>query len=219
MRKGNYLKISNEVITNKRIQPVFPSPEQKENEPPSVWFEQINNNKVENYVDINDFDLQNKEPNNLDIKYKTDEYVNHVGINDLNLQNKEPNKLGMKWTTVEYVNPTDPRVWGPAFWFTLHNGSVNYPIKASPIWAERMKGFILGMPVMIPCEKCRDHATSHIEENYFRLNEIVSGREQLFNFFVSFHNYVNERYNKPKMSIEDAYSLYTSGVNVTKLEY
>lgn len=189
MPKGNYKIISNEVIQNKRIQPVFPSPEQKENQPPSVWFEQINNNKVE------------------------------VEINDLDLQKKEPNKLDMKWTTVEYANPSDPRVWGPAFWFTLHNGSVNYPIKASPIWAERMKGFILGIPVMIPCEKCRDHATSHIEANYFRLNEIVSGREQLFNFFVSFHNYVNERYNKPIMSFEDAYSLYTSSVNVTKLEY
>jgi len=191
MRKGKYQKISNEVITNKRIQSVFPSPEQKENKPPSVWFEQINNNKVENYVDIN----------------------------DLNLQNKELNKLDMKWSTVEYANPRDPRVWGPAFWFTLHNGSVNYPIKASPIWAERMKGFILGMPVMIPCEKCRDHATSHIEANYYRLNEIVSGREQLFNFFVSFHNYVNERYDKPIMSNKDAYDLYTSSVNVTKLEY
>ena len=192
MRRGNYQIISIDVNTDKRIQPVFPSPEQKENQPPSVWFEQINNNdKVENYVDINDFDLQKK----------------------------EPNKLDMIWTTVEYANPRDPRVWGPAFWFTLHNGSVNYPIKASPICAERMKGFILGMPIMIPCEKCQDHATSHIEANYWRLNEIVSGREKLFNFFVSFHNYVNERSDKPKMSNEEAYSLYTNGVNVTKLEY
>ena len=191
MRRGCYQIISNDVYTNKRIQTVFPSPEEKKNQLPSVWFEQINNNKVENYVDKNDLDLQKK----------------------------KPNKLDMKWTTVEYVNPSDPRVWGPAFWFTLHNGAVNYPIKASPICAERMKGFILGMPVMIPCEKCQDHATSHIEANYYRLNEIVSGREQLFNFFVSFHNYVNERYDKPKMSNEDAYALYTSGVNVTKLEY
>lgn len=191
MRKGCYQIIPNDVYTNKRIQPVFPSPEEKKNQLPSVWFEQINNNKVENYVDENDLDLEKK----------------------------KPNKLNMKWKTVEYANPTDPRVWGPAFWFTLHNGSVNYPIKASPTWKDRMKGFILGIPVMIPCEKCRDDATSHIEANCHRLNEIVSGREQLFNFFVSFHNYVNERYDKPKMSNEDAYDLYTSGVNVTKLEY
>jgi len=191
MPRGCYQIISNDVNTNKRIQSVFPSPEEKKNQLPSVWFEQINNNnnnnnKVENYVD---------------------------------LQKEESVKLDMKWTTVEYANPIDPRVWGPAFWFTLHNGAARYPIKASPICAERMKGFILGMPIMIPCEKCQDHATSHIEANYGRLDKIVSGREQLFNFFVSFHNYVNERYNKPIMSNEDAYALYTSGVNVTKLEY
>ena len=189
MRRGCYQIISNDVNTNKRIQSVFPSPEEKKNQLPNVWFEQINNNKVENYVDINDS------------------------------QKEEPVKLDMKWTTVEYANPSDPSVWGPAFWFTLHNGAARYPIKASLICAERMKGFILGMPVMIPCEKCQDHATSYIEANYCRLDEIVSGREQLFNFFVSFHNYVNERYNKPIMSNEDAYALYTSNVNVTKLEY
>ncbi|NDC31406.1 MAG: hypothetical protein EBZ58_10820 [Bacteroidetes bacterium] len=134
-------------------------------------------------------------------------------------QNKETNKLDMKWNTIQYANSGNPQVWGPAFWFTLHNGAVRYPIKASSICAERMKGFILGMPVMIPCEKCQDHATSHIEQNYHRLDEIVSGREQLFNFFVSFHNYVNRRYDKPEMSNEDAYALYTGEANVTKLEY
>ena len=198
MPRGNYQKISNDLNINKRIQPVFPSPEEKEKQLPSVWFEQINNNtKVENYVDTDKLDMKCT---------KVENYV-------------DTNKLDMKWTTVEYANPSDPSVWGPAFWFTLHNGSVNYPIKASPICAERMKGFILGMPVMIPCEKCQDHATSYIEANYFRLDEIVSGREQLFNFFVSFHNHVNELYNKPIMSNKDAYALYTSGVNVTKLEY
>ena len=198
MPRGNYQKISNVLNTNKRIQPVFPTPEEKEKQLPSVWFEQINNNtKAENYVDTNKLDM------------KCTKVKNYV----------DTNKLDMKWTTVEYANPSDPRIWGPAFWFTLHNGAIRYPIKASPICAERMKGFILGMPVMIPCEKCQDHATSYIEANYCKLDEIVSGREQLFNFFVSFHNNVNERYNKPIMSNEDAYSLYTSGVNVTKLEY
>ena len=133
-------------------------------------------------------------------------------------KNDSPN-INMKWTTLQYANSSDPNVWGPSFWFTLHNGAARYPIKASPICAERMKGFIMGMPVMIPCEKCQDHATAHIEQNYHRMNEIVSGREQLFNFFVSFHNYVNKRYGKPEMDYKKAYDLYTSSTNVTKLTY
>jgi hypothetical protein len=128
-------------------------------------------------------------------------------------------KMDMKWETVHYVNSKDPRVWGPAFWFTLHNGAASYPEKASPVCANHMKGFILGMPFMIPCDKCHDHARAHIEENYHRLDEIVSGKKHLFNFFVSFHNYVNKRYGKPEMSNEDAYALYNGNTTVTKLTY
>jgi hypothetical protein len=131
----------------------------------------------------------------------------------------DPVKLDMKWDTIQYANSGDPNVWGPAFWFILHNSAARYPFKASPLCAERMKGFILGMEVMIPCEKCADHATAYIEKNWYRMDEIVSGRKQLFSFFHSFHNYVNKRYGKPEMSIEDAYALYTGRTNVTKLTY
>jgi len=119
----------------------------------------------------------------------------------------------------QMTNPGDPQVWGPAFWFTLHNGAMKYPEKASPICAERMKGFIIGIPVMIPCEKCADHASAHIESNWNNMDRIVSGKMQLFNFFVDFHNYVNKRYGKPEMNYEDAYKMYSSGVNITKFSY
>jgi hypothetical protein len=128
-------------------------------------------------------------------------------------------QLNMKWSTFKYASSSNPEVWGPAFWFTLHNGAVNYPLQASPITSERMKNYILGMPVMIPCETCKEHATSHIEANYNKLDDICSGRMKLFNFFVDFHNLVNKRYGKPIMSYEDAYKLYTGGVTLLKLSY
>lgn len=132
---------------------------------------------------------------------------------------KPTQTVDMIWNTIKEPNTGDPHIWGPSFWFTLHNGAVRYPIKASSICAEMMKGFILGMPVMIPCEKCQDHATAHIEANWHRLDEIVSGRDKLFNFFVDFHNRVNRRYNKPEMSYQDAYKIYTGRVNVKQLTY
>ena len=135
------------------------------------------------------------------------------------LVEQPPVKMNMKCTTLQNANSKHPDVWGPAFWFSLHNGASVYPVKATPICAERMKGCIIGIPIMIPCEKCQDHATAYIEQNYHHLNEIVSCRQNLFNFFVSFHNYVNERYGKPQMGYEEAYDLYTGGVNVTKFSY
>ena len=127
--------------------------------------------------------------------------------------------LNMKWETLQYEDSGNPEVWGPCFWFILHNSSVRYPEKATNIWKERMKGFILGIPVMLPCEKCAIHATAYIEKNKEKLDQIVSNRENLFNFFVDFHNHVNRRHGKPEMSYKNAYNLYTRKTNVSKLVY
>jgi hypothetical protein len=130
-------------------------------------------------------------------------------------QNKPTTTLEYK--TLSYANSGNPEVWGPAFWFSLHNGALRYPKQASPIWKERMKHFIMGIPVMVPCEKCADHATAHLEDNWSNMDNIVSGRDNLFKFFWEFHNFVNQRLGKPQMSLEDAYKLYGGNIKVTKL--
>lgn len=131
----------------------------------------------------------------------------------------DPPTIDMKWENIQYANTSDPEVWGPSFWFTLHNGSSRYPLKPSPICKERMRGFIMGMSMMIPCEICSDHANAHIESNWENMDKIVSSRDELFKFFWEFHNKVNKRYNKPEMSLEDAKKLYTGRANVSKLTY
>ena len=100
-------------------------------------------------------------------------------------------------------DPTD--YWGPQLWFTLHNSAKHYPIYASPLYAERMKQFILALPVIIPCESCREHAMDYIDGYRDQLDIICSCRESLFNFFVDFHNYVNERKGKKIYSYEEAW--------------
>ena len=72
----------------------------------------------------------------------------------------EGKPLKLNYVTLEYANSGNPEVWGPAFWFSLHNGALRYPVNAAPLWRQRMKHFILGIPVMVPCEKCSDHATA-----------------------------------------------------------
>jgi hypothetical protein len=70
--------------------------------------------------------------------------MNYSFIKDVyNLPNPT---LKLKWSSKQYTNAQDPEVWGAAFWFSIHNGCVTYPLKASKIVAERMKGFILGLP-------------------------------------------------------------------------
>jgi len=125
--------------------------------------------------------------------------------------------LHMDYVVVE-AGSGNPEVWGPAFWFSLHNGAHKYPIKATPMWKDRMKHFILGIPVMVPCEKCSIHATAYIEKNYDQLDTVVEGRMALFEFFHTFHNYVNKRLKKPEMSLQDAYYRHSIPTKTTKLK-
>lgn len=123
----------------------------------------------------------------------------------------------LKYILMENENSGNPEVWGPAFWFSLHNGSLRYPENPSPLWKERMKYFILGIPVMLPCEKCADHATSYIE-SHKNLDSVVKDKDSLFSFFCEFHNFVNKRLNKKEFPVSEAYKLYTNNFNVTKLK-
>ena len=127
--------------------------------------------------------------------------------------------LNMQWESVTNGSLVDPKIWGPSFWFSLHNGSLRYPQKASKIVAEKMKNFIIGIPYILPCADCAEHARAHIEKNYSNLDAICSGRDNLFCFFVDFHNYVNRRYNKAEMSCHDAKKLYSGGANVMRMTY
>jgi len=135
------------------------------------------------------------------------------------LKKVRPQPLKLRYEEKKHDNTSHPDVFGPAFWFTLHNGSSRYPIKASPFQAEKMKGFIRGIPVMLPCDKCTEHAQTYIEENEKNLDDIVSGRESLFRFFWEFHNVVNKRNGKLEISLEDAKKMYTGEATVLSLRY
>ena len=127
-------------------------------------------------------------------EHRTEDIEEHIDI----IVTKPPNN-----TTDDPTN-----YWGPQLWFTLHNSSRHYPIHASPLYAERMKQFINALPIIIPCESCRDHANGFIKKHKEYLSIICSGRESLFNFFVDFHNYVNNMKGKKIYTYEEALELY-----------
>ena len=103
-----------------------------------------------------------------------------------------------------------PHIFGPPIWFTLHNAASHYPEDASPIYAEKMKNIITGIPLLLPCKTCKLHATAFLEQIRDYLPDICSSRKNLFEFFVDFHNFVNKRLDKPIVSYEQAHVLFPS---------
>ena len=69
-----------------------------------------------------------------------------------------------------------------------------------------MKKLIANMPLLIPCTTCKEHFFTFLKTVNF--DRITSSKESLFKFFVDAHNYVNERFRKPEMSLSDAKKMY-----------
>lgn len=132
---------------------------------------------------------------------------------------KKDKTLAVEYKTVETRAIGSPELWGPAFWFTLHNSSAQYPITPSLFYREKMKSFILGLSCMIPCEKCAIHAASYISTHEKYLDNIVKSRDSLFNFFASFHNFVNERTGKEVLSLEDIRNKFMRPEKVEYITY
>lgn len=106
-------------------------------------------------------------------------------------------------------NSFEPEMFGPAFWFTLHNGAAAYPERPTPQIQQGMQMFIMGLPVMIPCTICKEHAFNYIRKH--DLNYETSSRERLFRFFNGFHNFANARFSKKEMPLDEAKQLYGFG--------
>jgi hypothetical protein len=143
------------------------------------------------------------------------------------VENFESPKIGTKVeektqiTELKYktsiTSTSDPKVWGPSFWFTLHVSAAHYPENPSQIVRERMKHRILAIPYEVPCATCRPHASAFIESYRDKLDQIVSNKHELGKFYVDFHNKVNKRYGKPEWTYEQAYKVYSGQAKVTYL--
>lgn len=130
-------------------------------------------------------------------------------IENMVVDEKSPTVSSSDTCTYQNIKGSNkPHVWGPPWWYTLHNGALHYPEHAGPLHIERMKNFIIGIPIMVPCLNCKEHATAFIEKHKSKLDTICAGKDSLFKFFVDFHNQVNKRYNKPVLSYDEAYAVY-----------
>lgn len=105
-----------------------------------------------------------------------------------------------------FQNSYEPQAFGPAMWFTLHNGASAYPEKPSLVVQNSMMQFLSNLHFMIPCLECREHYFQYVRNT--DLAAATRNREALFTYIVDMHNNVNFRIGKPTMSLETAKQVY-----------
>ena len=83
-------------------------------------------------------------------------------------------------------------------------------MNASPLVKQRILNRIQAIPYEVPCKTCQIHASAYIESlSDYDLDKIVSGRDNLFKFYVDFHNAVNTRLGKPIWTYQQALNYYS----------
>lgn len=118
------------------------------------------------------------------------------------------NQQPVEQPRTETISSSDPRVWGQQYWSVLHYMSAHYPENPTPQEKNEMKQFLLCFPVILPCKKCQYHYKCFVKDHYEMLDDICQSRENLFKFFVDLHNQVNQRNQKPILSLHEAKQMW-----------
>lgn len=117
----------------------------------------------------------------------------------------------------------DKEVFGPHYWFTLHNSAANYPEYPTDKDKDDFRGLFNTVVRNVPCnDSCRIHARDYVRMH--SLEPALENRDRLFDYLCHFHNYVNKlngkqlhacesmlsnRIEKPKAEVEKEQGLFT----------
>lgn len=100
----------------------------------------------------------------------------------------------------------DPKVWGPHYWFFLHTISLTYPAYPNAVTKKKYYDFIQNIPLFIPIESMASEFTKLLDE--YPVEPYLDKRESLVNWMWFIHNKVNQKLEKPSISLSDFYTKY-----------
>lgn len=112
---------------------------------------------------------------------------------------------------------TDPGIWGPPTWATLHLMAEGYPDHPTPPVARHCAAFLEALPWMLPCEACGFHARRFLKAYPGGAERIAVCRDSLRCFLVELHNSVavHTRPEAPEWSPARAARFYATGRRTT----
>jgi hypothetical protein len=100
----------------------------------------------------------------------------------------------------------NPNVWGPHYWFFLHTISLHYPLHPNDFIKKKYFDFIHNLPLFIPIENMSKEFESLL--NTYPLSPYLENRDSFIRWVHFIHNKINEKLEKPKISLEDFYIQY-----------
>ena len=100
----------------------------------------------------------------------------------------------------------DPNIWGPHYWFFLHTISMTYPHRPNTLTKKKYYEFIQNLPLFIPIEKISTEFSKLIDE--YPIAPYLDNRESFIRWTHFIHNKINQKLEKPELSLNDFYVKY-----------
>jgi len=100
----------------------------------------------------------------------------------------------------------DPTVWGPHFWFFLHTIALSYPHYPNSVTKKKYYELIQNLPLFIPVETIGNDFNRLLDE--YPVTAYLDSREAFVKWMHFIHNKINEKLEKPKITINEFYFRY-----------
>lgn len=100
----------------------------------------------------------------------------------------------------------DSKIWGPHMWFFLHTSAMCYPIRPSEVTKKKFYDFFQNLHLFIPVESMGSYFSKLIDE--YPISPYLDNRESLIRWVWFIHNKINEKLEKPQISLNDFYINY-----------
>lgn len=100
----------------------------------------------------------------------------------------------------------DPKVWGPHYWFFLHTVAMTYPHYPNTVTKKKYYEFIQNLPLFIPVEQISGEFSKIIDK--YPITPYLDNRESFVRWVHFIHNKINEKLEKPTISLNDFFVKY-----------
>ena len=114
----------------------------------------------------------------------------------------------------------DPKIWGPHYWFFIHTVAMTYPIRPNAVTKKKYYEFIQNLPLFIPIENISGEFSKLIDK--YPVMPYLDNRESLIRWTHFIHNKINQKLEKPQISLSEFYVKYYEeykSQNVKMVEY
>jgi hypothetical protein len=100
----------------------------------------------------------------------------------------------------------DPKIWGTHYWFFLHTVSMTYPHRPNEVTKKKYYEFVQNLPLFIPIEEISVEFSKLIDK--YPVVPYLDNRESFVRWVHFIHNKINEKIEKPTISLNDFYLNY-----------